>query len=55
MSPTRPEFVGTSLAVTALETLEWFKAEPEERRLGFALNLERDAEMLVEWKARGTE
>ncbi len=40
------------LAVTALDTLEWFKAEPEERRLGFALNLERDAEMLAEWKAR---
>lgn len=40
------------LAVTALDTLEWFKAEPEERRTELQLNLERDAEMLAEWKAR---
>jgi 2'-hydroxyisoflavone reductase len=41
------------LAVTALDTLEWFKAEPAERRARLELNLERDAELLAEWKARG--
>jgi 2'-hydroxyisoflavone reductase len=40
------------LAVTASETLEWFKAEPEERRQELDLNLERDAELLAEWRAR---
>ena len=40
------------LAVTAFDTLEWFKSLPEERRNGFELNLERDARVLEAWKAR---
>lgn len=40
------------LAVTARETLEWFKEEPAERRAKLALNLEREAQVLAEWKAR---
>ena len=40
------------LAVTALDTLEWFKSLPEERRNGFELNLERDRQILEAWKAR---
>ena len=39
------------LAVTAQDTLEWFKAEPAERQQKFPLNLERDAKALEEWKA----
>ena len=41
------------LAVTARETLDWFKAEPAERRAKLELNLDRDANALAEWKARG--
>lgn len=40
------------LAVTARETLEWFKEQPAERRAKLALNLERDARALADWKAR---
>lgn len=40
------------LAVTARETLEWFKEEPADRRARLALNLEREAQVLAEWKAR---
>ncbi len=40
------------IAETALDTLDWFKAQPEERRNELALNLERDAQILEEWKAR---
>lgn len=40
------------LATTARETLEWFKEEPAERRAKLALNLEREAQVLAEWKAR---
>ena len=40
------------LAVTAFDTLEWFKSLPEERRNGFELNLERDRQILEAWKAR---
>ena len=40
------------LAETAVDTLEWFKSLPEERRNGFELNLERDARLLEAWKAR---
>ena len=40
------------LAVTAFDTLEWFKSLPEERRNGFELNLERDRQVLEAWKAR---
>jgi len=40
------------IAETALDTLDWFNAQPEERRNQLALNLERDAQILEEWKAR---
>ncbi len=40
------------LAVTALDTLEWFKAEPVARQQELKLELERDAGLLTEWKAR---
>ena len=40
------------LAVTALDTLEWFKAEPLARQQQLKLELERDAALLTEWKAR---
>ena len=40
------------LAVTALDTLEWFRSLPEERRNAFELNLERDQRILEEWRAR---
>ena len=40
------------LAVTAADTLEWFKALPEERQNGFELYLERDREILEAWAAR---
>jgi 2'-hydroxyisoflavone reductase len=39
------------LAVTAADTLEWFKAEPAERQQKLNLNLERDAKALEEWRA----
>lgn len=38
------------LAVTARETLDWFLGEPEERREQLQLNLDRDAEILADWK-----
>ena len=37
------------LAVTAHDTLEWFKAQPKERRDKLNLNLERDAAVLKAW------
>jgi 2'-hydroxyisoflavone reductase len=40
------------LAVTAHDTLEWFKSEPEERRDKLQLNLERDAKILAAWHSR---
>ncbi len=40
------------LAVTALDTLDWFNALPEERRNELQLNLERDRQVLEEWNAR---
>ena len=40
------------MAVTALDTLEWFRTLPEERRAQVALNLERDQGLLEEWKAQ---
>lgn len=40
------------LAVTALDTLEWFKAESVARQGQLKLQLERDAGLLTEWKAR---
>ena len=40
------------LAVTAHDTLEWFKAEPEERRDKLQLHLERDAEILKAWYSK---
>jgi 2'-hydroxyisoflavone reductase len=40
------------LAVTALDTLEWFKAQPADRREKLNLNLERDAAVLQAWHAR---
>ena len=40
------------LAVTALDTLEWFRSLPEERRNAFELNLERDQRILEEWRTR---
>ena len=41
------------LAVTARETYDWFKTEPAERQAKLVLNLDRDAKLLEEWKARG--
>lgn len=40
------------LAESALDTLEWFKAQREERRQQLDLYLERDARVLEEWKNR---
>ena len=40
------------IAVTALDTLEWFRTLPDERRAQVALNLERDQGLLEEWKAQ---
>jgi 2'-hydroxyisoflavone reductase len=40
------------LAESARDTLEWFKAQPEERRQQLNLNLDRDARVLEEWKNR---
>ncbi|MYC90056.1 MAG: NAD-dependent epimerase/dehydratase family protein, partial [Gemmatimonadetes bacterium] len=40
------------LAVTALDTLDWFKTQSEERRNQLQLNLDRDRQILEEWKAR---
>ena len=40
------------LAVTARETYDWFRSEPAERQAKLALDLERDAKLLGEWKAR---
>ncbi len=40
------------LAVTALDTLDWYRTLPEERRNQVALNLERDQGLLEEWKAQ---
>ena len=37
------------LAVTAHDTLEWFKAEPAERQEKLKLHLERDAKILQAW------
>lgn len=41
------------VATTARETLEWFKAEPADRQAKLNLQLDRDAKVLAEWKARG--
>jgi 2'-hydroxyisoflavone reductase len=40
------------LAVTAHDTLEWFKAQSQERREKLNLNLERDAAVLKAWHER---
>ena len=40
------------LAVTALDTLDWFNTQPEDRRDQLQLNLDRDRQILEEWKAR---
>ena len=40
------------VAETALDTLEWYKTLPEERRNEVELNLDRDAALLQEWRAR---
>ncbi len=53
----RPLGVGLKyrpLAVTALDTLEWHKTRPEERRtqLRVGLSAEREAELLEEWHAK---
>jgi 2'-hydroxyisoflavone reductase len=39
------------LAVTAVDTLEWFKSQPVEDQKKLALNLDRDAQILAEFKA----
>ncbi len=39
------------LAVTAFDTLEWFRSLSEERRSSFELYLERDRGILKEWRA----
>ena len=40
------------LAVTAHDTLEWFKAQPPERQEKLQLHLERDAAILSAWHAK---
>jgi len=40
------------LAVTAHDTLEWFKAQPPERQEKLKLHLERDAKILQAWHQR---
>ena len=40
------------LAVTAHDTLDWFRQQPRERREKLQLHLERDAELLAAWKAQ---
>lgn len=40
------------LAVTARDTYDWFKSESAERQAKLALNLDRDAKLLADWKAR---
>ena len=40
------------LAVTAKDTLDWFRSEPAERQAKLALNLDRDAKLLADWKAK---
>jgi len=40
------------IAVTAHDTLEWFKAEPAERQEKLQLHLERDAKILQAWHSR---
>ena len=39
------------LAVTARDTLDWFNAQPQERQDQLALNLDRDGQILEEWRA----
>ena len=39
------------LAVTARESLDWFLSEPGERRAELQLNLDRDAQILADWKS----
>jgi 2'-hydroxyisoflavone reductase len=40
------------LAVTAHDTLEWFKAQPQERQEKLQLHLERDAEIIKAWQQK---
>jgi 2'-hydroxyisoflavone reductase len=40
------------LAVTARDTYDWIRSEPAERQAKVALNLDRDAKILAEWKAK---
>ena len=40
------------LAVTAQDTLDWFKSEPAERQQKLALNLDQEAKILAAWKAK---
>jgi 2'-hydroxyisoflavone reductase len=60
MSAARAQRAGLTyrpLSVTAVDTLEWWRSEPEERRRGplrAGLTPEREAEVLAAWKARGT-
>jgi 2'-hydroxyisoflavone reductase len=42
------------LAATAHDTLEWWKAQSQERRDKLPLNLERDAEILEAWRAKNS-
>lgn len=41
------------VAVTAKDTLEWFRSEPADRQAKLPLELERDAQILAEWHKRG--
>ncbi len=43
------------LAVTAVDTLEWFQSLPQAERDKLPLNLERDAKVIAAWKARGSK
>jgi 2'-hydroxyisoflavone reductase len=41
------------VAVTAMDTLDWFRSEPSERQDKLKLNIERDQKVLEEWRASG--
>jgi hypothetical protein len=41
------------LAVTAHDTLEWFKSQDQVRRNKLKLHLERDAALITAWKKAG--
>jgi hypothetical protein len=41
-----------SIEVTARDTLDWFRTLPADRQAGLLRGLEREAQVIAEWKAR---